>query len=111
MSSGKNVCNCPDPPGGQAVCSENQLAICRVIGGRVKTECHSPPEGVTAQGLDALHNWALSHITRSTRTLGQSMSIADHAILGSGRYIDPITGEEVTFGLPTSFFFKYEHGA
>lgn len=100
MAAGTNVCNCPDPPGGQAVCSEDQLAICRVVNGKVKTECHSPPAGLSRLGTEAFQNWALAHITRSARSPSQAIGMDELTILGSGRYLDLPAGAEVTFGLP-----------
>jgi hypothetical protein len=43
-----NDCRCPDPPGGRALCDDDQLAICRVMKGGVETFCISPPSGDVA---------------------------------------------------------------
>lgn len=39
----RNICNCPNPPGGHVVCAPYQIAICRVINGNVFGECIDPP--------------------------------------------------------------------
>lgn len=35
----QNVCDCPDPPGGQTSCEPHQVAICRVRNGKVYASC------------------------------------------------------------------------
>lgn len=107
MATGANVCNCPDPPGGQAVCSADQLAICRVVKGKVQTECHSPPSGISRLGTEAMQNWALSHIAQVGRSLTQSIGVDDLAILNSRRYVDAFAGTEVAFGLPAGMSSGY----
>ena len=107
MATGANVCNCPDPPGGQAVCSAEQLAICRVVNGKVQTECHSLPSGIARVGTEATQNWALSHITQVSRSLTQTLGVDDLSILNSGQYMDPRAGVEVTFGLPAGMSSGY----
>ena len=99
MPSGKNICNCPHPPGGQATCPDGQLAICRVIGGIAYTECHEPPPGLIF--LDTkMNNWALSVIMGTPRSLGQVIGPAEWQILGLGSYVVPGTNDVVTFSLP-----------
>ena len=35
MAINDNRCACPDPPGGYTVCSPRQLAICRIVDGKI----------------------------------------------------------------------------
>lgn len=99
MAANKNICDCPDPPGGRAVCESHQLAICRVKDGVAQTECIDPPSDVT--GL-ALENWALSVITGVSRQRFAQLSRTDQDILRSGTYYDPRTRTTVSFKLPVS---------
>ena len=99
MATNKNVCDCPDPPGGRAVCESHQLAICRVKDGVARTECIDPPSGVT--GL-ALANWALTAITGVFRQPFTQLSRTDQDILRLGAYYDPTTSTIVSFRLPVS---------
>jgi hypothetical protein len=93
----KNTCQCPNPPGGVAICEPHQLAICRVQGGVATTECLDPPEDYT--GL-ALQNWALEQITGIGRATSQPLSQTDLQILAQEEYHDPATGITITFALP-----------
>lgn len=38
----KNICQCPNPPGGQVVCEAHQIAICRVKNGVIESQCMTP---------------------------------------------------------------------
>ena len=38
-----NVCPCPNPPGGQIVCSADQLAICGFRDGKIVSGCFDKP--------------------------------------------------------------------
>lgn len=100
MATEKNICDCPDPPGGRAICGENQLAICRVTGGKVHTECHSVPRALAGQSGEATNNWVLSKVTLHPRAAGSPVTSDDLDILASGLYIDLDTGEEIRFQLP-----------
>src|SRR5688572_15228186 len=42
----KNVCQCPKPPGGVAVCDGDQVAICKIVDGTAHTICLSPPNEI-----------------------------------------------------------------
>jgi len=61
----KNVCECPDPPGGSVHCEPHQMAICGVINGVERRECLDPPPGLGNARGDAklLVNWAWSQIS------------------------------------------------
>ena len=98
MATGKNTCNCPVPPGGVVVCEENQLAICRVVGGRMASECHDRP---TPSGNLEFSNWVLSKVTDTWRDPRQLLSPVDLDILANGRYDDPSTQTSVTFVVRT----------
>lgn len=92
----KNTCQCPNPPGGIAICEPHQLAICKVQGGVAQTECRDLPSDLA--GL-ALQNWALEEITVAPRSSVQLLSQADTQILARGHYHDPTKGMTVRFSL------------
>ncbi len=98
MASGKNSCKCPVPPGGVVVCEANQLAICRVVGGKPDMECHNPPAPSTDLEFS---NWVLSKVMDTSRDPNRSLSLADLDILAHRRYDDPATQTTVTFALPS----------
>src|SRR6478736_719857 len=100
MPSGQNICNCPMPPGGQAVCSEGQLAICRVVNGVVSTECIDPPAAVSRAGPQALKNWVLSNVMNSSRSPNDLVGRAEESLLSSGEFVDPFSNTTVRFSLP-----------
>lgn len=108
---GKNICDCPTPPGGRAICEADQLAICRVIGGQPQMECKDPPlEFRTGSPLTAVErsrydNWALAEITGQARGLNAPLNPSDKLILQQGSYRNPATGETVAFRHP-SFVLK-----
>ena len=99
-----NVCNCETPPGGQAICEPNQLAICRVKNGVAQMQCLNPPTTVAIQNLTEwklqMANWVLSIITSSDRSETTAVTPTDWQLLASGRSEDSSTGEVVTFSLP-----------
>lgn len=97
MSPTKNICDCPSPPGGRAVCESGQLAICRVVNGIAETECINPPAALTG---NRLRNWFLERITQQQRRLDAPITTADAAVLRSGVYFDLARGMQVTFALP-----------
>jgi hypothetical protein len=99
-------CPCPMPPGGQVSCDDHQVAICRVVGGVPHGECLTPPQQHKTRfsmtgDPDPLYRWALERITG--RPHGK-VSYKDVDTLRSGGYVDPLSGEEVTFKLPDYFF-------
>jgi hypothetical protein len=101
----KNICQCPKPPGGQAICASHQLAICRVKDGEIQTECINPPAGLsvdTPEDRARLANWLLDKITASHRP--ELFNISDvEEILRRGVFYNSETGETVTFSVPTTF--------
>lgn len=111
MPSNKNICECPTPPGGRAVCEADQLAICRIKDGDPETYCLDPPLSVRVAGMlgidrDSYLNWALSEITGAHRSLGAEMNNADRMILAQGIYEDPETGDTIKFRIPDSVMKK-----
>lgn len=123
MALAKNICNCPNPPGGRAVCAAHQLAICRVKNGKVETDCIDPELEVSLPGLTVgvvsiekaiqsrgakrqtgeareIANWVLSHITGTPRSSHRRVNDVDLAILKEGVFENAETGEKVTFRLP-----------
>lgn len=99
-------CPCPMPPGGVVTCDDDQVAVCRVIGGVPHGECVTPPSEHRAffektGDPDRLYSWALEVITGHPR---RNITQQDRDTLRSGRYQDVVTGEEVSFALPEYFF-------
>ena len=93
-----NRCPCPNPPGGEVVCDDGDLAICRVVDGQAYSECVSPPRALTANQLS---HWVLEEVTGIKRPFDQLLSPADRRILQSGLYRDDARGLRVTFTLPS----------
>lgn len=99
---GKNICQCPQPPGGQASCNEDQLAICRVINGVAHTECVDVPFDPDSLSSIEGKNWLLSVITRVRRQQFQPITEHDDSILANGRYEIPGTTDVVRFVIPVN---------
>lgn len=108
------TCDCPNPPGGSITCSDDQLAMCGYRNGVIISGCFDPPPSVRAmptkgQQFLAIQNWALQEITGISRTLIQSISTSERAILNSGEYGSG--GEKITFVLPVKIRATSEGGA
>ncbi len=102
MASGKNTCECPQPPGGRAVCSADQLAICRVVNGVAYTECIDVPHHVAAAGANVKFVWAMDVIRNQSFSPSRRVSSDDIDILSAGYFSSSRSGD-VTFSLPESF--------
>ncbi len=89
-------CNCPNPPGGGTECALDQLAICRVVNGTCRGECHDPPQGLSR---DQVRSWAYGVITGSGHTPYVPLAPHEDRILDQGVY-RTVTAEEVRFSLP-----------
>ena len=98
MAAGKNVCECPLPPGGQAVCDENHLAICRVINGKAHTECVDLSQ--YGDNLSAIKSAMVKAITKESYTLEMPLTYQEISILDSGFYQSEKAGI-VTFSQPS----------
>jgi len=85
-----NTCNCPNPPGGEVVCENHQLALCIVQDGKAKYRCLNPPPSSNAL---TLIDWAVKEIAGDQKGL-----VASFEILNSGQYSD--RDMEITFKLP-----------
>jgi len=86
MPANKNTCECPNPPGGVAVCEAHQLAICHVRDGEARTYCIDPPGGnattLEELPLDTLETWVTSHVLRvSGATLEDLLLRSEYADL------------------------------
>src|SRR5690242_17297850 len=100
----RNVCGCPSPPGGRAICEGHQLAICRIKAGSVETECASVPSGL---GSTAAAQWTLAQLTGLHPHLGETGSAEQRQVIQRaanssermGRLSDR-AGSKVTFTLP-----------
>jgi hypothetical protein len=97
----RRSCDCENPPGGRVDCDENQMAVCIVENGVVRSRgCHTP---VTIDDALALVNWALSVITGKQRHPAQE--ILPERLLGLARGRMEFDGDAggvriVTFSLP-----------
>src|SRR3954468_19791344 len=100
----KNICNCPHPPGGQANCEPQQLAICRVRDGQAHTQCMSPPTTtsvpMSADTLTHLSNWALSLVTGEARPTWEPVSEHELKMLLTGEFDNDARGERTAFSIP-----------
>lgn len=74
-----NECHCPDPPGGLVRCGSDQMAICRVIDGRVESFCLSISDvqalatrlqDYEGRGVEELLDWLSDHAFFEARTVG-----------------------------------------
>lgn len=96
----KNICQCPNPPGGQATCNEDQLVICRVVGGVAHTECIDVSNDLRSLSSQEGQNWILARVFQTNRSPIQPIDPLERAILGTGRFRVPGTNDVVTFKLP-----------
>jgi hypothetical protein len=96
----KNICQCPNPPGGQATCNEDQLAICRVVNGVAYTECIDVPSDVQSLSSTQGRNWILSQVFQVQRSPFQPVDDVETSILREGRYRVPGTTDVVSFKIP-----------
>ena len=94
----KNICNCPNPPGGTVRCEAHQMAVCAVINGEAHYRCLDPPKGIVDSV--GLATWAIQEIAGvKKRTPGFTLNLDDELnILASGKYS---SGEiRINFNLP-----------
>lgn len=102
----KNTCNCPQPPGGRAICEPHQLAICRVRNGQAHAQCMNPPSTpsgpLAVETVTDLSNWALSLVTGDDRPPSQAVSEHELRMLLAGTFDDDERGERITFSIPES---------
>ena len=113
----RNICQCPNPPGGVARCEPHQLAICTVEDGKAVTECVNvlPVAEVRYRSVDRggpyhrpspfqrqiqLEKWAYRLVTGVKAVRPGRLSPRQLAILRSGTFRRPKTGAVVTFSLP-----------
>ena len=61
MLQGDNVCDCPNPPGGQIRCGDDQVAFCWVKDGKVVGKCMDLPK--TIKNASDLQVWILTIAT------------------------------------------------
>jgi hypothetical protein len=97
-----NICQCPIPPGGQATCNDDQLAICRVINGVAHTECIDVPDQVGSLTSTRGRNWILSEVTMNQRDPLSVIDPSELNILNSGRYRVPGTSDVIHFRVPVA---------
>jgi hypothetical protein len=100
-----NTCQCPNPPGGQVTCNDDQLAICGLRDGQIVSGCFDRPDHTLtieseSERTVALSNWALSLITGASRSDYDPIAPAELAMLRAGVYRDAATGQIVNFSLP-----------
>ena len=92
----KNVCDCPDPPGGRVECEPHQMAACAIVDGVAQRVCLDPPSG---GGARELVNWALQEITGVSRSPTDRIEGAELQTLLGNRFVRS-SGAVVTFSLP-----------
>jgi hypothetical protein len=107
-----NTCSCPNPPGGYARCSDDQLAICRIVDGQIQVECIDPPAGLvglTRMPVTALLNWILSGVSLELRDPDMPVDSLEVDALGiqgqlSGEPTEMVDafGQRLTFRLPAN---------
>jgi hypothetical protein len=90
-----NSCDCPNPPGGRAVCEPYQVALCIIEGGVARQECHTPP-GAVEPG--PLINWSISTISGVYRDSSSQIELPELQML-LGNSFQRNSGETVTFAL------------
>jgi hypothetical protein len=93
-----NSCDCPNPPGGRAVCAPHQVAICIVLDGVARQECHNPPSSTDAT---LLVNWALTKVIGTARLPDEGINASDLQTLLAGNF-ERRTGERVTYAFPAT---------
>jgi hypothetical protein len=98
----RNICRCPNPPGGQADCNEDQLALCRVVNGEAHTQCIDVPDAVGFLSSTEGKNWLLSEILQIERDPNQPVSRFEDSLLSSGVFRVPGTDDVVHFRIPVS---------
>jgi len=104
----KNVCNCPDPPGGVVSCGLNQLAVCGYRDGRIVSGCFDKPDHAIritdeSEKQFVLSNWILSAITGVARSDYQAIEPDLIEMLSTGEYRNEKTGEVIKFSLPRDY--------
>ena len=100
-----NICKCPNPPGGEVVCEQHQLAVCRVRDGEVISQCLNPPSALSIASDEEtnrlqLANWVLAVVTNEPREDLETLGEIDTEILRRGSFHDARTGEKVSFTFP-----------
>jgi len=117
MAGNRNICDCPNPPGGRAICEPDQLAICRIINGQAETECIDLRES----GFGGLFSKkAINYLEKAyTEVTGNEAKLPglvtgltpEHiAMLKKGVYDVPDTGELVVFRIPDFVWELLESG-
>lgn len=101
MRTGNNICDCPDPPGGIVICEPDQLAICRIKSGHLRSECKGPPQ-LLRPGLNraVYFNWALAEITEEERRVHALIDDREWKILREGVYSDSRHNLFIVFRFP-----------
>lgn len=92
-----NICNCPNPPGGQVVCEPHQMAVCIVRNGQARQQCLDP---IRTRDAATLVNWAIEKITEIRRNPYSRIDRHELEILEDGFYSR--YDSKVTFKLPQS---------
>ena len=98
-------CPCADPPGGEITCSDDQLAICGVIDGKLVVGCFDRPSRIMRidnenRRTSALANWVLSQTMGTTRKSDQEISGEELVILSAGEYSSDDKKTMVKFSVP-----------
>lgn len=99
-------CPCADPPGGDITCSDDQLAICGVIDGKLVVGCFDRPNSIMRLDTEnrrtvALANWVLSRVMGTARSPDELISHEEMATLRAGVYNKADSKTKVKFSLPS----------
>ena len=90
-----HICPCPNPPGGQVVCSDDQLAMCGIRNGEIVSGCFDMPLWENDPVV-----WAVFQITNVRKSV---VTYGDVQMLRSERYGNLLTGDHIIFRLPIGF--------
>lgn len=107
MTNGRNTCACPDPPGGYATCGADEIAICRIKGGKVVAECIPRLASLLSSPSHYLANWLLQTLAGTRRPGDHEITTDDLEMLQISRHLAgdqaelvDAEGDRVTFRLP-----------
>ena len=83
------ICPCPNPPGGQIVCEDNQFGMCGYQDGKRIGGCQNIPDAIALiksrrERTLATVNWVLSQLTGENRSPGDEVGAEELEMLRSG---------------------------
>jgi hypothetical protein len=93
----KNECDCPEPPGGVHRCPADQLAICKIVDGRIETDCLGPPRSAL-EDKETLTQWLVNALIGEVPFFDPTFLERAIRYEGRGEVID-VRGNRVSFRL------------